>query len=113
MRPVWVDERDGNVLVNTGGGWRKDDNARRDPRVALSMVELENPYERIEIRGAVMERAKGEQAEAQLDVLAGRYLGLPRYPWRRPSERRAILVIAPESVVHHVDTDDPDTLPVA
>ena len=66
VRPVWVDEDDGLILVNSGAGWRKERNARADPRVALSMVEFENPYERVEIRGRVTEFAEGQVADTQL-----------------------------------------------
>ena len=113
VRPVWVDEDEGLILVNSGAGWRKERNARADPRVALSMVELDNPYERVEIRGRVAGFVEGDSADRQLDRLAERYLGLKRYPWKRQGERRVVLRIEPNSVVHHVDTNDPAQLPVA
>ncbi len=113
VRPVWVDERDGYILVNSGAGWRKERNARANPKVALSMVELDNPYERVEVRGQVVEFIEGSAAELQLDQLAKRYLGVDAYPWKKPGEKRVILRIEPTVVVHHVDTDDPQTLPVA
>ncbi len=113
VRPVWVDESEGLVLVNTGAGWRKERNARADPRVALSMVEFANPYERVEIRGRVVGFVEGASAKDQLDRLAGRYLGLDSYPWMKPGERRIIMQIEPTQVVHHIDTDDPTKLPTA
>ena len=113
VRPVWVDEDDGLVLVNTGAGWRKEQDAQADPRVALSMVELDNPYERVEIRGRVVGFIEDTRAESQLDGLAQRYLELDVYPWRKPGEKRVVLQIQPTNVIHHHDTDDPDTLPVA
>ena len=113
VRPVWVDEDDGFILVNTGAGWQKERNARANPCVALSMVELSNPYERVEIRGHVVDFIEGESADVQLDQLATRYLGLETYPWKRPREKRVIIRIEPMQVVHHIDSDDPHTLPVA
>lgn len=113
VRPVWVDEDNGLILVNSGAGWRKERNVRADPRVALSMVEFDNPYERVEVRGRVVGFVDGHAAETQLDRLAERYLGLRKYPWKRPGERRVVLQIEPTGVVHHVDNDDPEQLPVA
>ncbi len=113
LKPVWVGLRDGRVLVNTGEGWAKHRNSVRDPRVTLGLIEPANPYERVEIRGEVVDVVAGPDAEAQLDDLSERYLGLRPYPWRRPGERRVILVIEPRRVIHHVDDDDPATLPVA
>ena len=78
MKPVWADERNGRILINTGRGWRKERNVRRDPRVALSMIEPSNPYERVEIRGLVVRVIEGKEAEQQLDELAHRYLGIPQ-----------------------------------
>ena len=113
VRPVWVDEDDGLILVNTGARWQKVKHVRADPRVVLSMVELANPYERVEIRGRVIGFVEGMAAEQHLDRLAQRYLSLERYPWKKPGERRVVLQIEPTGVVHHADTDDPDILPVA
>jgi PPOX class probable F420-dependent enzyme len=112
VKPVWAEEADGRVLVNTGRGWRKERNVRRDPRVALSMIEPGNPYERVEIQGRVIDFIEGDAADRQLDQLAKRYLGTDVYPWRS-GEERVILVIEPTNVIHHVDTDDPGVLPVA
>jgi PPOX class probable F420-dependent enzyme len=113
LKPVWAELRGGRILVNTGRGWAKHRNVVRDPRVTLGLIEPGNVYERVEIRGEVVEIVEGAEPEKQLDDLAERYLGVRPYPWRRPGERRVILAIEPTRVVHHVDTDDPDTLPVA
>jgi PPOX class probable F420-dependent enzyme len=113
LKPVWVEVRGVRIWVNTGKGWAKHRNVVRDPRVTLGLIEPENPYERIEIRGEVVEIVEGPQAEEQLDALAERYLGIRPYPWRRPAEERVALVIEPRKVIHHVDDDDPATIPVA
>jgi PPOX class probable F420-dependent enzyme len=112
VTPVWADEQNGRILINTGQGWRKERNVRRDPRVAFSLTEPDNPYERVVIRGRVVEFIDGKAAEDQLDALAQRYLGTPSYPWRK-GEKRVVLVVEPTKVIHHVDTDDPNALPVA
>jgi PPOX class probable F420-dependent enzyme len=113
LKPVWVELRGDRVWVNTGAGWAKHTNFVRDPRVTLGLIEPDNAYERIEIRGEVVEIVDGPVAEEHLDDLAESYLGIRPYPWRRTGERRVVLVIEPRKVIHHLDDDDPSTLPVA
>jgi len=97
--PVWVDVDDGHVIVNTAIGRRKERNARRDPRVALSAHDKENPYSWIEIRGKVVEFVEGEQADESINRLAKKYLGEDVYPFRQPGEQRVILRIEPTQVI--------------
>ncbi|MCC6223068.1 MAG: PPOX class F420-dependent oxidoreductase [Thermoleophilia bacterium] len=96
--PVWVDVDGGGVIVNTAIGRLKERNVRRDPRVALSMTDFENPYDWVEIRGRVVELVEGEPAEASIDALARKYIGSD-YPYRQPGERRVIMRIEPTRVV--------------
>lgn len=97
--PVWVDVDDGHVIVNTAAGRRKERNVRRDPRVALTMYEPENPYAWVEIRGRVVEFVEGELADRSIDSLAKKYLGQDTYPYRTPDERRVLLRIEPDKVI--------------
>ena len=113
LKPIWVELHGDRIWVNTGAGWAKHRNVLRDPRVTLGLIEPDNAYERVEIRGEVVEITEGAEAEEQLDDLAERYLGIRPYPWRRPRERRVVLAIEPRRVIHHVDDDDPNTLPAA
>jgi PPOX class probable F420-dependent enzyme len=101
--PVWIDVDDEHVLVNTAVGRRKERNVRRDPRVALALVDRDDPYLWIEIRGRVAEFDEGPAADASIDRLAGKYLGLERYATRAPGERRVLLRIEPTSVNFHTE----------
>ena len=97
VTPVWV-ALDGNrILVNTAEGRVKPRNVRRDARVAISVVDQENPYSSAFIRGRVVEVTQ-EGAEDLIDKLAKKYMGQDKYPWRQPGERRVTLVIEPEHV---------------
>src|SRR4051794_7367575 len=98
--PVWVDTEDGVVRLNSAEGrvWPKL--ARRDPRVTITVQNLENPYEYAEIRGRV-EEATHEGADEHIDALAKKYLGADRYPFRQPGEQRILFRIRPERVHHH------------
>ena len=93
VTPVWVDVEDGRILVNTALGRVKERNARREPRVALSVAARDNPWDKVDVRGRVVEFIEGEEAERHIDKLAKKYLGHDTYQFRAPGERRVILVI--------------------
>ena len=98
--PVWVDVKDARPVLNTAEGrvWPK--NLARDPRVTMTVQNLENPYEYVEIRGRVAERTH-DGADEHIDRLAKKYLGQDEYPYRRPGEQRVIIRVAPEHVFHN------------
>ena len=95
--PVWVDLVDGNVIVNTALGRQKDKNVRHDPRVALTLIDPDNPYRYLEIRGRVNEVTQ-DGAEQHIDKMAKKYLGQDEYPWARPGEHRVLIKITPERI---------------
>ncbi len=95
---MWVHLEDGHVLANTALGRLKERNLRRDPRLAVTVSDRENPYEKVTIRGRVVEFIEGERAENDIDMLSKKYIGQFPYPWRSPGERRVTLVIEPLSV---------------
>ncbi len=93
--PVWVDIEDGYVIFNSARGRQKDKNVRRDPRVALAIIDPDNPYRYLEIRGKVAEITE-EGADAHIDKMAKKYLGQDKYPYRQPGEVRVIYKVRPE-----------------
>jgi len=95
VTPVWVDLEGDLVIVNTAKGRQKDKNIRRDPRVALAVIDPENPYRYLEIRGRVVEITE-QGSDAHIDKMAKRYLGADKYPYRQPGEVRELLKIQPE-----------------
>lgn len=97
VTPVWIDYRDGLILVNTAEGRVKDRNVRRDPRVAISVFDTSSPYgdNVVTLRGRVIE-VTTEGAKEHIDFLAKKYLGKDVYPWHQPNEQRVILKIQPE-----------------
>ena len=109
--PVWADVEGAMVLVNTAIGRRKERNARRDPHVALAMVDRENPYAWIEIRGTVVEFVEGDPADRSIDALSQKYLGIERYASRKPGERRVLLRIEPTRIqLNNEAGSDPERL---
>jgi PPOX class probable F420-dependent enzyme len=95
--PVWVDVQDGRPVVNTAEGRSWPENLKRDPRVTLTVQNMENPYEYLSVRGRVTEQ-KHEGADAHIDSLAMKYLGQESYPYRQPGEQRVILYVEPDYV---------------
>jgi PPOX class probable F420-dependent enzyme len=98
VAPVWIDRDGDTILVNTAVGRAKQRNVTRDPRVALSIADQNNMYEKIMIRGRVRSQTF-EGADAHIDKLAKKYIGKDKYPWRAPEEKRIILKIEPTHVL--------------
>ena len=98
VSPVWIDRRDGRLVVNTATGRAKDRNMRNDPRVAISIANRENQYEKVDIRGRVVDTIGGEEADRHIDLMAQKYMGQETYPWRSPTEERVLFIIEPERV---------------
>jgi len=90
VEPVWVGREGERLLIATDERTLKGRNMRRDPRVAISIIDFENPYEQVLIRGRVVE-VRADRELIGLDALAQKYLGraFPRRDW--PS--RALFVI--------------------
>jgi PPOX class probable F420-dependent enzyme len=95
--PVWVDVKDGLAELNTARGRVWPRNLERDPRVTLTVLNLENPYEYVSIRGRVSEWST-EGADEHIDALAKKYLDQDSYPFRQPGETRVIVRVAAEDV---------------
>ena len=87
--PVWVGREGDRIIICTGDTSLKARNARRDPRVALSMVDFENPYSEAQIRGRVVERR--EDSEKIMDPISHKYVGKP-FLFRKPEERIALII---------------------
>ena len=98
VTPVWADMKDEFVLINTFDGSAKVKNARRDPRVALSIVDMYNTYNMVSIKGKVVD-ITSEGADEHLHKLAKKYLGIGKYYYRKPNQQRVIIKIKPEKVM--------------
>jgi PPOX class probable F420-dependent enzyme len=97
LTPVWID-RDGDDLVfNTARGRAKVTNLERNPHVAVSVVDPDDPYNVVVVRGEVEGTEEG--ADAQIDALAKKYLGVDSYPLRQPGEVRVTYRVKSGNVV--------------
>ena len=95
--PVWVDVEDGKVLLNTAQGRAWPRNLERDPRVTLTVQNMENPYEYLAIRGRA-DAPITDGADAHIDAMAKKYMGVDEYPMRQPGEQRIIIRVEPDHV---------------
>jgi PPOX class probable F420-dependent enzyme len=93
---VWIDAEDGVVTFNTVVGRAKERYLRRDPRVAVLVVDPEDPYKWVAVSGRAELTTDG--ADEQIDRLAKKYLGQDEYPWRNPADQRISVKITPERV---------------
>lgn len=97
VTPLWVDTDGTHVIVNTAEGRQKPRNLYRDPRVALCVVDRNNPYSYLQIRGRVVEMTH-EGAWEHINRLAQKYMGPgARYPGSQ-QETRVIVKVLPEHV---------------
>ena len=88
--PIWIEVDGDRLFFFTQSGSRKAKNIADDPRVALSIVDRDDPYRQADVRGRVVERLDGEEALAAMDRLSQKYIGAP-FPMRTP-ETVAFLV---------------------
>lgn len=95
--PTWIDVQDGRPVLNTAEGRAWPRNLERDPRITVTVQNMENPYEYVSIRGRVAERTP-DGADAHIDAMAMKYLGQESYPYRQPGEQRLIIRVDPEYV---------------
>jgi len=97
VTPVWVDAENGNVIFNSARGRVKDKNVRRDPRVTLTLIDPDNPYRYLEVRGRVVDITE-KGADQHINKLAKKYLGVDKYPYAQPGEVRVLYRVKPEHV---------------
>ncbi|HUC30171.1 MAG TPA: PPOX class F420-dependent oxidoreductase [Candidatus Acidoferrum sp.] len=88
--PVWVGREGDHIVICTGENSLKAKNTRRDPRVAISIVDFKNPYEEVQMRGKVIERRPDRDLKI-MDPISHKYTGKP-FPFRNPEGRVAFIL---------------------
>jgi len=97
VTPVWFDYSNGRIRVNTAKGRVKARNMAEGSRVALSILDPDNAYRYLQVRGKVAHVIEAG-AKEHIDSLAKKYLGKDVYPWHNPKDVRVIYEIEPLSV---------------
>lgn len=95
VTPVWCDYDGKHVILNSAKGRMKDRNMRREPRISMSLMDPDNPYRYLEIRGRVAEITESG-ADAHINKMTKKYTGKDEYPYRQPGEVRVMYKIVPE-----------------
>jgi PPOX class probable F420-dependent enzyme len=90
ITPIWIDLHGDQIVITTGESTLKSRNLRRDPRLALSVVDFHNPYEEVQIRGRVVEFRDDSNFQI-IDETSRKYTG-KEFPWRNPEGRLAMFI---------------------
>lgn len=97
VTPMWFDFDGTHFRFNSARGRVKVRNMARAPRVAFSIVDPDNAYRYVTVRGQVVEETE-QGADAHIDTLARKYIGQDRYPWRGPGEVRVLYRVTVDRV---------------
>ncbi len=92
--PVWFDWDGEHVRFSQTKTRQKYRNVGRDPRIALSIVDPENPYRYLEVRGEVVDIEEDPDLDF-INAMAKKYLGMDKYPYHQPGDERVVIVISP------------------
>jgi PPOX class probable F420-dependent enzyme len=93
--PVWFDWDGKQLKFSQTKKRQKYRNVKREPRVAISIIDPANPYRYLEIRGRVV-RVDEDPDYAFIDKMAKKYIGQDKYPWHQPGDERVVVVVEPE-----------------
>jgi PPOX class probable F420-dependent enzyme len=94
LTPVWIDTDGEAILFNTAKGRVKHRNLVRNPKVAVTVVDKDDFYRLVNVRGTA--EIVEEGADDHIDKLAKKYLGADSYPWRKADEQRVIVRVVPD-----------------
>tara|TARA_Y100001949_G_scaffold108189_1_gene91398 strand:+ start:7008 stop:7403 length:396 start_codon:yes stop_codon:yes gene_type:complete len=97
LTPVWGNYSDEHILINTAEGRLKHKNVQRDPRVAVSVVDHDEPLTMTTIRGKVVQIIP-DYDYSHINKLTKQYMSINEYPYKRENEKRIIFKIKPEKI---------------
>lgn len=97
LTPVWFNTDGKHILINSAKGRVKDRNMRREPRVAITIMDPQDYYRYIQIRGHVIEMTTNGARE-HIDTLSKKYTGRDKFTPGSEDEIRVIYKILPEFV---------------
>ncbi len=93
--PVWFDWDGEHIKFSQTKTRQKYRNVGRDPRIAVSIVDPENPYRYLEVRGEITEIEEDPNLDF-INAMSKKYLGMDEYPNHQPGDERVILYLKPE-----------------
>jgi PPOX class probable F420-dependent enzyme len=96
ITPLWIDLDGDDVLFNTAEHRVKARNMHRDPRVAVSVIDPDDPYNVVAFGGTVVDMTH-EGAAAHIDKLAQKYLGTD-FPGHQEGQTRVIVRVRTDHI---------------
>lgn len=97
---MWITRHGDRIVFNTAKGRRKHRNMANDPRLAVSISPLDDPYVNWSIQGRVAEMRESDGVEV-IDQLAQKYLGKAKYPWLKPGMVRVTVIVEPTRIANN------------
>ena len=92
--PVWFDWDGEHIRFSQTKARQKYRNLSKDPRIAFSLVDPENPYRYLELRGEVA-RVEEDPDLDFINAMAKKYLGQDEYPFHQPGDERVVVYVTP------------------
>jgi PPOX class probable F420-dependent enzyme len=96
--PVWFDYAGGKIRVNSARGRVKTRNMKEGAKVALSIMDPDDPDRYVQLRGTVTRVTQDAFAAGHIDSLAKKYLGVDKNPYAKPEDVRMMFEITVDSV---------------
>ena len=97
LTPVWFNMDGEYILINSAQGRVKDRNMRREPRVAITILDPADYYRYIQIRGRVIEMTT-DGAREHINTLSKKYTGRDKFTPGSEEEIRVTYKILPEFI---------------
>jgi len=95
--PVWFGWDGEHILFSQTKGRQKYRNIKRNPQIALSIVDSKNTYRYLEVRGTVV-RIDEDPDKAFIDAMSKKYTGHDKYTNNQPGDERVVIVVQPEHI---------------
>ena len=92
ITPLWIDLDGDEVVFNTSQSRKKARNLERDGRVAVTVIDPDDAYNVLAFRGTVT-AITTDGADAQVDAMAKKYLGVDSFPGRREGDARIRIIV--------------------
>jgi PPOX class probable F420-dependent enzyme len=92
VAPVWVDRDSDTIILNATESRQRTRNLKRDPRLAITIYDENNPYSNVSIRGKALDITQ-EGAEEHIDKMNMKYHGKPKYPYHNPKDPRVLIKV--------------------
>ncbi len=96
--PLWIDLDGDDVLFNTTRHRKKARNLTRDGRVAVTVIDPDDPYDVVAFEGTVVD-VTTDGADAHIDALARKYLDVDSFPNRRDGDVRVTVRVRTDRIL--------------